>query len=83
MNGYDDGKVAGGHLADFHATLVARGGTHKNADLVRDRVAKLIDLCMADQISKLTPSAVQAAIGSLREEGKSLQTCNHYLRAIK
>ena len=80
-----DGKVTDGHLADFYASLVAKGTTSEYATLVRARAAKIIDLAKAKRLSALTPSAVQAAIASLRDgdEGLSLQTCNHYLRAIK
>jgi len=79
-----EGNVTGGHLAQFYASLLAKGTTKKHAQLVRTRAATIIDLCKAVRLSGLAPSAVQAAIGSLRDdEGLSLQTCNHYLRAIK
>jgi len=80
-----NGKVADGHLADFYASLVARGTTSEHATLVRARAAKIIDLAKAERPSGLAPSAVQVAIASLRDgdDDLSLQTCNHYLRAIK
>jgi len=80
-----DDKIIDGHLADFYASLVARGTTSKHATLVRARAAKIIDLSKAERLSAIVPSAVQAAIASLREgdDDLSLQTCNHYLRAIK
>jgi len=79
-----DGNVTGGHLADFHATLLAKGVTAKQAKLVLARAAKVLELAKAKRISELLPSTVQAALAHLRDaEGKSLQTCNHYLRAIK
>jgi len=79
-----EGNVIGGHIEDFYEALLAKGGTEKNARLVRARAVKLIDLCKAERLSELTPSAVQAAVGSLRQDrGISPQTCNHYLRAIK
>ena len=79
-----EGNVTGGHLAQFYASLLAKGTTKKHAQLVRTRAATVIDLCNARRLSGLTPSVVQTAIGLLRDdEGLSLQTCNHYLRAIK
>jgi len=80
-----DDKIIDGHLADFYASLVARGTTSEHATLVRARTAKIIDLSKAERLSTLAPSAVQAAIASLRDgdDDLSLQTCNHYLRAIK
>ncbi len=79
-----DGKVTGGHLADFHASLLAKGVTEKQAYEVRAKVTRILDLCGAERVSEIVPSAVQTAIGALRDdEGLSLQTCNHYLRAAK
>jgi len=80
-----DDKIIDGHLADFYASLVARGTTSEHTTLVRARAAKIIDLSKAERPSALVPSAVQAAIASLRDgdDDLSLQTCNHYLRAIK
>jgi len=79
-----DGMVTGGHLAEFHATLLAKGTTAKQAELVLTRAAKVLELTKAVRISELLPSAVQVAMAHLRDaEDRSLQTCNHYLRAIK
>jgi integrase len=77
------GRITGGHVADFYRSLLAKGGTAKNAETKRAHVAAIASLCKAKTISDLTPSAVQAAIDSLRQKGRSLQTCNHYLRAVK
>ena len=79
-----DGKVTGGHLADFHAALLAKGVTEKQAYEVRSKVARILDLCGAERISEIVPSAVQTSIGALRDdEDLSLQTCNHYLKGMK
>jgi len=79
-----DGEVTDGHLADLYDSLIAKGTTRKQAKLVRTRAAAVIARCDARSISDLAPSAVQAAIASLRQaDDLSYQTCNHYLRAIK
>jgi len=80
-----EGKVVGGHLADFRAALLAKGTTGEHATLVTVRAARIVELTKAERPSALAPSGVQAAIASLRDGGEnlSLQTCNHYLRAIK
>ena len=80
-----NGKVADGHLADFYASLLGKGTTEKHANLVRSRAVVILALSNAKRPSQLVPSAVQAAIASLRsgDDNPSLQTCNHYLRAIK
>jgi len=78
-----ESKVIGGHLADYHAALLAKGVTRDHADLVRTRANKVLLRAKARRISDLAPSAVQGAIATVREEGLSLQTCNDTLRAIK
>ena len=71
------------HLADFHAWLLAKGNTPKHANLARTHIARVTDLCGADRISDLTPSAVQKSIGAIRDLGRSLRTCNAILRSVK
>ena len=78
-----EGKIVGGHLAEHHAALLAKGVTVEHAELVRSRVAKVLLLCKADRISTITASAVQTAIGAIRQSGLSLQTCNDTLQAVK
>jgi len=78
-----EGKVIDGHLADYHAALLAKGVTRDHADLVRTRANKVLRLAKAERISQLSPSAVQGAVAAVREKGLSLQTCNDTLRAIK
>ena len=78
-----EGKIVGGHVADFHAAILAKGGTAKYAALVRARIVAVLDKAGAKRISELTPSRVQAAIGALRDSGLSLATCNHHLGAVK
>lgn len=71
------------HLDDLHAGLIAKGITRKQANPVRTRARGIIEVCNAKRISDLSPSRVQLAVGTLRDEGLSLQTCNFYLQAIK
>ncbi len=78
-----EGKIIGGHLADFHAGIVAKGGTEKHAHMVRARVAVILDLCGTERISDLDPAAARLALGKLRDDDLSLQSLNHYMRAAK
>ncbi len=71
------------HLADFKMALVAKGNTPQHCHETHTQAQKIIDKCGAKFVGDLTGSAVQEAIKSLCDEGKSLKTCNHYLRAIK
>src|SRR5690349_21517505 len=71
------------HLDDYTAGLTAK---NRDADYVRwneSRARLVIDKCKAKYAADLTPSAVQAAIGELRDGGASLATCNTYIRSIK
>jgi len=80
----DEDNIVGGHLAEFYASLLAKGNTAKHTQMTRERAARIIALSNATRISDLAPSGVQAALGSLRDdEGLAPQTCNYYLRAIK
>lgn len=79
-----DGNIVGGHLADFHAVLMAKGVTAKHAKAKQAQAARVVELCNAKSLSDLSPTDVQLALRTLRdEEGLSLQTLNHYLRSIK
>lgn len=71
------------HLADWHADLVARGVTSKQANQNRTRAGRVIELAKARRLSDLTPSSVQAALGAVRGEGLALRSVHHYTRVIK
>ena len=72
-----------GHLTDFRAALEARGNTPQHCEETYSQARKVIELCGVEAPADLTASAVQGALGTLRGEGRSLDTCNHYLRSVK
>ncbi|MCK4600816.1 MAG: tyrosine-type recombinase/integrase, partial [Phycisphaerae bacterium] len=79
-----DGRITGGHLANFHAALLAKGVTAKHANMKRSQAAWVLKLCKARHLPDLKATEVQLAMRTLRDdEGLSLQTLNHYLRSIK
>ena len=71
------------HVADWQAHLTAKDVTAKHVKHVTKRVEALVARISATRMSDLIASKVQTAVGELRTAGKSLQTCQHYLRAIK
>jgi site-specific recombinase XerC len=71
------------HVADWKAAMTAKGVTTKQIAMLVMRVKTLKNAIGADRLSELAASAVQLAIGELHAKGKSLQTCQHYLRAVK
>jgi len=72
------------HLTEFHDALKVKG-TAKHAGGVKGKVSRIIDAIGAESIIDLTPAVIQTVIGELHsgEKNRSLQTCHHYLRAIK
>ena len=71
------------HIAEWESHLHSKGVTAKQVGHVKKRVEAIVSKLVATRISELTPSGVQGAIGELHVAGKGLQTCQHYLRAIK
>ena len=71
------------HVTEFRAALTAKGDTERHCKETKAQATSVIERCQADFPRDLTASAVHAAIKELRDEARSLNTCNHYLRAIK
>jgi integrase len=72
------------HLDDWSVALLAKGNTAKHAHMARHHARRLIGLAGAERVGDLSPSAVQGDLAARRDDKKkSLQTCNHALRAIE
>lgn len=71
------------HVADFGATLVARGNTAKHVEMTVARIKSVIADASITHVEDLTPSSVLLVIKGIHDEGRSLETANSYLRAIK
>jgi len=71
------------HTEDFRAVLQAKGNTAQHIDGTIQRARAIVDACGAKHLPELTASAVLQAIKDLRDSGKSLETCNSYIRSIK
>src|SRR5262249_28600892 len=71
------------HLADFEHHLKSKGVSSEQVKLVAFRSHQIIEGSKTAFIGDLSASRVQAFLKHLREEGRSIQTSNHYLRAIK
>ena len=70
-------------MADFRAALVAKGNTAKHVEMTDARVKFVISKSGATHVADLTPSAVLQVIKGIHDAGRSLETVNSYLRAIK
>ena len=71
------------HIADFKEHLKNSGDSAKHVGLIDDRVTKVIAWCGFVFLSDITASRVEAFVGDLRANKRSIQTQNHYLSAIK
>ena len=82
------------HLEDFERSLLAKGGTVKNAKQVKSRVKRVFDECKFTFWNDIQASKVQHTISGLRKYVQtkagakdlgeiSAQTYNFYLKAVK
>ena len=71
------------HLTDFERHLKDKGISQEQVKLVASRTRRIVEGCKAALVGDLSASRVQAFLAQMREQGKSVQTSNHYLRAIK
>jgi len=76
-------RPIGEHLTDFERHLKAKGVSAEQVKLVTFRARRIVECCKAKMTNDLSASRVQNFLADLREEGTSVQTSNHYLRAIK
>ena len=76
------------HLEDFKASLLARGTSEKQVQLVGNRASALLTNCRFKLWSDISASCVEGQLADMRTDTKekrgiSHQTSNFYLRAIK
>jgi hypothetical protein len=71
------------HLADFRKALEAKGDTRKQAMVTAHRAERILNLARARRISDLSLSKALDALAALRDEGLSVETINHHVRAVK
>ena len=70
------------HLEDFRAELDARQDSEKHVRMTCRHIEWIVDQSRASNLTDLTSAVVMRAIGALRNEGKSLRTCNAYLQSV-
>ncbi len=71
------------HMDEYRNILAAKNRTPKHVEMTLARIQWVIRECGATNIRDLMPARVQPAIKTLHGAGKSLETCNSYIRAIK
>jgi site-specific recombinase XerC len=76
-------KPVHAHLDEFAAALSAKASDPKHVRQTRVYAARVIDLSDVRGISRLVPSTVMSALGTLRDRGLSARTLNAHLTAVK
>ncbi len=71
------------HLSDFGKMLLAKGGTERHAKVTESRTRHVLELAKARRISDFSLSKSLDALAVLRSEGRSAETLNHHIRAVK
>ena len=64
-------------------SLRAKNDTEDHVAVILARIQRVLSKCEFASMSDLSASAVANCLSALRQEGMSVQTSNHYLRAIK
>ena len=71
------------HLDDFHAYLRAKGNSRSHSNQTVRYSRKLARDAGFTFIGDISGAQVQEFLAKLKAKGKSISTCNHYLRAFK
>jgi integrase len=71
------------HIDDFEVYQRSKGNTEQHVSEVTTKIRKIADGCKWTFIRDVSASAVHRHLAELRTAGLSVQTSNHYLRAIK
>jgi len=72
------------HLNDFRNSLLNKGRSRNHCELVANRALYIIEDCKFNYITEISASRVERSLADLKKSlGRSQQTVNHYLRAIK
>jgi hypothetical protein len=71
------------HVAEYEASLTARGRETRYVAETCGRLRRVLDLCGTAGIRDLAPATVESALQSIRDAGAGLETLNSYLRSVK
>jgi integrase/recombinase XerD len=71
------------HVDEFEQYLVDKGVTDKQVYTARSQVEKIIRRFRWSTVSDISANDVQGFVGDLKRQGRSAQTCNHYLKSVK
>jgi integrase/recombinase XerD len=72
-----------GHIQEFEKHLRNRDITNKQVSETISRLNRMISDCGFDSVADMKSHDIESFLGELRASGKSKQTSNHFLKAIK
>ena len=71
------------HIADWEKYLLNKGNTQKHVGEVVFKAKRILDGCSWKLIRDISANEAVECLAQLRENGLSIQTTNHHIRAIK
>ena len=71
------------HLKGFEQHLRDKGDSEHHVYQTATRARTVVEACEFTFIDDIAPSGVEAFLRDLRDRGRSIETSNHYLRAVK
>ncbi|MBN2292321.1 MAG: tyrosine-type recombinase/integrase [Pirellulales bacterium] len=71
------------HLDDFEKSQKSKNNSPRYVMEIKGKIRRFVDTCGWKRASQIKATDVQSFLADLREDGLSIQTSNHYLRAIK
>ena len=71
------------HLADFEKSQKSKNNSPSYVREIMGKIRRFIKACHWKRTGQIKATDVQGFLADLREDGLSIQTSNHYLRAIK
>ncbi len=85
VDAFDDHmkRSLAGHVDDFEAHQQSKGNSEQHVGEVSKKVRRIVKGCNWTMIRDISASGTQRYLADLRTGGLSVQTSNHYLRAIK
>ncbi len=75
--------VAGGHLGDFYERLAKPNRSKEGVWHKVSQGATILTACDFQRIPDIETFPVERFLADMRDDGRAIDTCNHYLSAFK
>ena len=76
-------KPIAAHLADFEKSQKSKNNSTRYVVEIMAKIRRFVEACRWKRTGQIKATDVQGFLADMREDGMSIQTSNHYLRAIK